>query len=77
MGEYGLRFHAGDAGDDLDPYTGTGNDPSFAAGRLSYVFGAQGRDGHQHRVLVVIGRGTPGLPGSARRRLRARVGRWG
>ncbi|MEZ4318275.1 MAG: SDR family NAD(P)-dependent oxidoreductase [Myxococcota bacterium] len=40
--EYGRRFDPLDADAEPDPYSGTGNESSFAAGRVSYVLGLQG-----------------------------------
>ena len=56
---------------DIDAYIGAGNAPSVAAGRLSYVLGLQGPShGGRHRLLVVAGRGPPGVPEPAQRRVR-------
>ncbi len=40
--EYWRRFDPLTTGVDPDPYSGTGNEPSFAAGRISYVLGLRG-----------------------------------
>ncbi len=40
--EYWRRFDPVDSGGESDPYNGTGNEPSFAAGRLSFVLGVRG-----------------------------------
>lgn len=40
--EYWRRFEPTDAAAEPDPYNGTGNEPSFAAGRVSYVLGLRG-----------------------------------
>jgi acyl transferase domain-containing protein/NAD(P)-dependent dehydrogenase (short-subunit alcohol dehydrogenase family)/aryl carrier-like protein len=40
--EYGRRFDPLDASAEPDPHSGTGNESSFAAGRVSYVLGLQG-----------------------------------
>ena len=49
--------------DAVDAYFGTGNAHSVAAGRLSYVLGLQRPErGGRHGLLVVAGRGPPGVP---------------
>ena len=49
--------------DRIDPYYVTGNSLNAAAGRLSYVLGlAWPEPGSRHCVLVVAGRGAPGVP---------------
>jgi len=40
--EYWHRFDPTDPGDVVDAYSGTGNETSFAAGRVSYVLGLRG-----------------------------------
>ncbi|MCB9677472.1 MAG: SDR family NAD(P)-dependent oxidoreductase [Alphaproteobacteria bacterium] len=40
--EYGRRFDPLDVDAEPDPYSGTGNESSFAAGRVAYVLGLQG-----------------------------------
>lgn len=40
--EYWHRFDPTDPGDVVDAYSGTGNETSFAAGRISYVLGLRG-----------------------------------
>ena len=40
--EYWHRFDPTDPGDVVDAYSGTGNETSFAAGRVSYVMGLRG-----------------------------------
>ncbi len=40
--EYWQRFDATDASGAIDAYAGTGNETSFAAGRVAYVLGVQG-----------------------------------
>ncbi|MBA2321393.1 MAG: type I polyketide synthase, partial [Deltaproteobacteria bacterium] len=40
--EYGYRFGALETGGEADPYSGTGNESSFAAGRVAYVLGLRG-----------------------------------
>ncbi len=40
--EYGRRFDPLDVDAEPDPHSGTGNESSFAAGRVSYVLGLQG-----------------------------------
>jgi len=40
--EYGLRFDPLDGDAEPDPHSGTGNESSFAAGRIAYVLGLQG-----------------------------------
>ena len=51
---------------------GTGTSSSAAAGRLSHVLGLTGpARRHRHGVFVVAGRGPPGVPEPAPRRVRA------
>jgi acyl transferase domain-containing protein/acyl carrier protein len=40
--EYGRRFDPLDASAEPDPYSGTGNESSFAAGRVAYALGLRG-----------------------------------
>ena len=40
--EYGRRFDPLEESGDVDAYSGTGNESSFAAGRISYVLGLRG-----------------------------------
>ena len=57
-------------------YVATGTAHSVAAGRLSYVLGLHGPErGRRHRLLLVAGRGPPGVPEPARRRVPPGPGR--
>ncbi len=40
--EYGRRFEPTNTGGEVDAYSGTGNETSFAAGRVSYTLGLRG-----------------------------------
>ena len=62
--------------EEIDTYTTTGSVSSVAAGRLSYLLGAQGPARvRRHRLLVVAGGGAPRRPEPARRRVRPGPGR--
>ena len=55
----------------IDAYVGTGNALSIAAGpAVATCSACRGRAGRRHGVLVVAGRGPPGVPEPARRRVR-------
>ena len=58
--EYEARF-VGRQTEMVDAYSGTGNDTSFAAGRVAYVLGARPGTDRQHGVLGLSGEPALGV----------------